>query len=273
MTTTPTKFRFSSAAFACALVLGTSAASAQSYRDVAPPPGPYNPHPRDAPVKEDHTQGGWSPKDEGFVPVLRLGFMASGEGTETFDCEGELCGDSSKIESDYEVDGGFMLGADWLWHLTSKLRLGLSTNFASGGTFKYAEGELETGEQLQALLTFEAVLPVASSSWLTLRAQAGPAFWLTSHDQQNYQDDIDRDCEAAGLACDAPIHPRVGPSFGLGLGLLQVVGQATRLRVDLLGESQLIPQAEVRATGEAGSVTFVSNTSTTRLWVLAGIEL
>src|SRR5258706_13755622 len=67
--------------------------------------------------------------ERALIPVVRVGFVSAGSGTYKVQCDGAACGGISPSEVDYNEKSGFILGADLLFRVIPKLRLGFGVNY------------------------------------------------------------------------------------------------------------------------------------------------
>jgi hypothetical protein len=188
-----------------------------------------------------------------LIPVVRAGFVSAGSGTYKVECDGVGCSAFNSTEVDYDEKSGFIIGGDLLFRVVPKLRLGFGLNYLPTPKVEAKESgeEFESGDELDVLGVVEGVFPVSESVGLFVRGMGGITMLFPGNDHQDEIDTWRKACESTGADCKNGDGPFIGPTFGLGFGVLFLVG-SVGLRAEVWG--QAISQPIFKETLGVGGV-------------------
>ena len=207
-----------------------------------------------------------------FVPILKIGSVVGGSGTYATECKsfgGVACGSIQDTEYEEKSVGG--LGVDLLWHTSRKLRLGFG-GLVSAPKHAIQGEDFAYGPEVQLYGILEGFFPTSDSFALTVRGQLGGSMLIAGEDHRDGIDESNNSCTQFDK-CESNYGPFPGVTYGIGFGLNFRVGESTRLRADIIGESyaRLVAQTTVSDAGSGVEVTTVASGS--RGWLMLGIEL
>lgn len=207
----------------------------------------------------------------GAVLVARAGLLVWGSGEVESECTGSGCGDMSSESVDHDDASQFVLEADLLFHTSPKLRLGFGALFVPGSEVE-PEGsttDTELGMEVTPIAIIEGVFGRKVAG--TLRAFGGVPLFFPGDDL----DELDELCDEVrdqGQACDNSSGPFLGYTLGAGGGVVGQVSKSIALRGDLVLQYQSVRVIELTASESFDSLTVTSSSSTTRIWLMAGLE-
>lgn len=211
-----------------------------------------------------------------FVVGVRLGTSLFAGGEHEVGCSSSVsgfCGAYSNV--DVSDRSPLVIGVDGLVHATAGLRLGLSYWLIPYSGVRFDDSNDDTvvlGNAHRLLGVIEGLVPIGSTSKLTLRAQAGLGILVVGGDIEEQNSNYLDACNASTLDhCHVDGSPFFGSSYGVQVGYLAT--NKLRWRTDFALErfSQKIRGISVRDEGHTSSVDETS--SGTRLIVSLGLEL
>ena len=205
---------------------------------------------------------------EGFVGVARLGFVFEGGGEAETECDGDCAGFAS-TEDDFDEESGFVLGMDFMGHVSQNLRLGGGLLFVPSNEVEFDDGgDYESGSDLSAQFIVEGVFDVSPTVALAVRGQGGALLLFPGEDLDDGLDDLDAFCDSVAAECDINEGPYLGFTFGAGGGAIFDVGPVG-LRADLILQWYTLNLGQTEIDSAAGDAEIHTNLTGTR-WILAG---
>lgn len=206
----------------------------------------------------------------GLMFIPRVGFIT--QGSVELRYVQTLNGYEETTSEDGDDTTGLVLGADLLYAVSPKLRIGGAMQL-SPDTSASEAGEYSFGTDGAVLAVMEAALPVSPKVVFTMRMQGGLALLFAGGDAKDEIDDIHTACGTTpGVYCSVSNGPFVGSTFGLGAGVMFPT-RSVRPRIDLLVSRTRLPFADVLATSGPNTTTLESTLTTTRMIAMAGFEL
>ncbi|MEZ4220887.1 MAG: hypothetical protein R3B13_08155 [Polyangiaceae bacterium] len=212
------------------------------------------------------------PAPKTFVALLKLGSVVGGSGSYSTECKsygGAVC--PSYEDTDYDEKSVAGLGADFLWHLGPKVRMGF------GGLFTTPQHDVEGqefafGPEIGLFGILEGFFPTSDHFALTVRGQVGGSLLFAGEDHRDAIDEVSRSCADLDK-CENSFGPFPGLNLAVGVGVNFRVGESTRLRVDAMteGYAREIMVTDVASAG--AGVKLSTQASGTRGWLMAGVEL
>lgn len=222
-------------------------------------------------------------EERAVIPILSLGLITNGSGSLKYDCDSSggapPCNQIS--DSDYDEKSDFAIGADLLFRVVPKFRLGLGlqwipTPSVESQQFYGNNDEQKSGHEVDATVVAEGVFPVTDTLGLYVRGQAGVALLFAGGDHEDTIDDLKQACTAASstnVECEANEGPFVGPTFGLGFGVVLLVGDAVNLRAGIAAQLYNIPYIKNKISGGSASYEQTLSADGSRGLLIVGAEL
>ncbi len=218
-------------------------------------------------------------EEHAVIPVLTLGIVTNGSGKGSYDCKATGLGACSSLpDEDYDEKSSFVLGADLLFRVVPKFRLGFGFFWVPTPTIKYkvASSEEESGHQIDTVFVAEGMFPVADTVGIYVRGQVGVTMLIAGNDHQDQIDAVKAACKngnGSGASCDTNEGPFFGPTFGLGVGVNVLVGDSVGLRAGLAGQFYSVPYIDSKVSGGGSSVDETVTATGNRGFLLIGLEL
>lgn len=209
-----------------------------------------------------------------FVPVLRAGTLLGGKGTIRDDCsatDGSCSGSSTS--GDYEDKADFALAADGLYQASRKFRFGLGGLLVTSPAYKLPDGStFRSGTESSFMGVVEGYFPTSPHFALTLRGSFGAMLLFPGADHQDSIDAMQHSCDGTAANCNVGLGPFVGPTGGIGLGM--VIGFSdVRMRIDLQSQAYSLKFESFDASLGAEHTSLTETISGSRVWAMAGVEL
>ncbi len=220
----------------------------------------------------------------GLVILPRVAFAPAGEGKITFkgSCSttgtfSEICADLAGTESDYSDTSLFMVGLDFMGHVTPGLRLGLGAFFLPSAKVEPEEtgDEYGLGSELDGHVIIEGVIPTQSIFYLPVRAMGGAQLIFPRNelkDERSAQNNLCSDDYVSGAGCAADTGPVIGLNLGAGMGGILAVHRMLRLRGDLLFQYVRAKLTNFEASRQGDEASTSMTMAGYRVWVSAGLE-
>jgi len=213
-----------------------------------------------------------------FSVVLHAGPLVLGSGEQRASCDGADCNqtqiDQGNENNTYAHKTSWMLGADFLWRVGSKIRLGPGIQLGTTSTIapEWTNKDLELGTDVSLNFVLEAMFPVGHAAWIGPRGQVGLMELLPSGELKDSMQTMKRECQAAGISgCDNFDGPRVGFELGIGMGAVFALSHAVRLRADVMVQPYVINLYALEAKS-GYDATLSVNLLGVRSYLLGGIE-
>lgn len=218
----------------------------------------------------------------GMVFVPRIGILLSGSGEETYDseCTGDPCGAfPASGSTDFSDKSQFLIEADFLFHVGPSMRIGFGAMLVPDASVEgdNATSSYDMGVELTPVGIIEGVFGGKVAG--TVRGFAGMAVLFPSGDMADGITNAENECDAiragsSGASCSVGSGPFLGYTLGVSGGILGQVSRSAALRADLAIQYQSTAGASFDMSDDtAGSIELDSTYSTTRFWLIAGIEL
>ena len=220
----------------------------------------------------------------GLVIVPRVAFAPAGEGKLKFkgSCSStaslsQICDELAGTNSDYADTSLFMVGLDFMGHVTPGLRLGLGGFFVPFAKVEPEQTgeEFGLGNELDGHVIVEGVIPTQSIFYLPIRAMGGAQLIFPRNeleDARSAQNDLCSTDYVAGAGCAADTGPVLGLNLGAGMGGILAVHRMLRLRGDLLFQYVRAKLTNFEASRQGDLANASTSMSGYRVWVSAGLE-
>jgi hypothetical protein len=221
---------------------------------------------------------------KGLVILPRVAFAPAGEGELTFEgsCSttgtfSQICDSLAGTESDYTDTSLFMVGLEFMGHVTPGLRLGLGSYFLPSAKLEPEQtgDEFVLGSELDGHLIIEGVIPTQSIFYLPIRAMGGAQLIFPRNeleDARSAQDNLCSDDYVSGAGCSADTGPVLGLNLGAGMGGILAVHRMLRLRGDLLFQYVRTKLTDFEASRQGDAASASTSLAGYRVWVSAGLE-
>lgn len=218
-------------------------------------------------------------RQRGLVFVARAGVLVSGSGEGEIEiaCSGSACDviEPQSESSDLDDTSQFAVEGDVLFHVGPNLRLGFGALIvpASAVEFDDNPSETELGMEVTPIGVIEGVFGGNIAG--TVRAFAGMPILFPGDDLDDLIEGFDDACDSArsdGRSCSNDAGPFLGYTLGVGGGVLGKVSEAVALRGDLVLQYQSIGFLDVEESDSTGSIEVKGKYSTTRIWLMGGLE-
>jgi hypothetical protein len=200
--------------------------------------------------------------------------VIAGGGEAQFECDGSGCLVDS-ADNDYDDKSGFVLGMDFMGHVSPSLRLGGGFLFVPATEIEPDDSdEFELGSDLSLLFIVEGVFDIGPTTALAVRGMGGALVLFPGDDLEDSIDEAKDGCEqieAAGGSCDVTEGPFVGWTVGGGVGAIVDVG-AVGLRADLLLQFYGLVVNEVDVSDISGDVESKTSLVGNRFLLTVGLE-
>jgi hypothetical protein len=215
--------------------------------------------------------------EKAFIPVLSLGLVAAGGGDTEFECEASIGSCSGFSGNDYDDASTFVIGADFLFKIVPKFRLGLGLMWIPTPSYDFegSSDETDSGHEFAAVVVGEGVFPVADNVGIYARGQAGVMALVAGNDHADDIDNIKDLCTATvspDTTCDVSEGPFFGSTFGIGGGVMLLVGDSVSLRAGLLLQFYNTQYLSYKLSGGGASVEQTGRASGNRGILMVGAE-
>jgi hypothetical protein len=213
-------------------------------------------------------------KREGFVFVPRFGVRLYGGGEIGGECEGDCAGFETE-QFDYDDSSTFGFGLDVLFAVIPELRLGVGAFWVPDTEIEIdgASQEAELGSDLTVPFIVEGVFDAAPRMSIALRAFVGLWILFPDGDLDDAIESQQRECDFAPplASCEIDDGPYVGPTFGLGPGLVFPLRDVS-LRVDLYYQWYSAKILQTKLGFEGQSVETNNDLTGSRVLLTGGVE-
>ncbi len=211
----------------------------------------------------------------GACLVPHIGLLAFGSGTLRRSCDGGGCDPNLEGASGFRHNQSLQLGVDFLWQLTSWLRIG-------PGVLYTVEGDIDpasSGEQtfgLGPIASLDAVaelsIGIADRVWLVPRVQGGLSVLTPVDELEDHIREVRQRCQEDDSLkdCDSLDGTRFGANLGVGAAGLFAISESVRLRLDAILEWYYLRIYSVHDSARAQDLTLHANG--VRGMLLGGME-
>ncbi|MBN1606603.1 MAG: hypothetical protein JW940_08205 [Polyangiaceae bacterium] len=213
--------------------------------------------------------------------VPQVGVLLGGAGSLVMDpsCTGTGCSDSGLGSNEtvkYDDRSRLALELDVLDHLGPKLRLGGGLMIVPSNSFEADTSTRKTknGAEFTPLVIVEGVFGDKIAG--ALRGFVGLPILVPAADLDDVVESLEATCDevkAAGASCSTGSGPFLGYTLGAGVGVMGQIGEGVALRGDLALQYQSIWGPSMEASGGGTKAEVTTTLSTTRVWLMAGLEL
>ena len=193
-------------------------------------------------------------------------------------CTGAGCADSGFGDNEtfkYDDRSRFMLELDVLDHLGPQLRLGGGLMVVPSSSFEADTSTTKTknGMEFAPLAIVEGIFGDKIAG--AIRGFVGMPILVPAADLDDLVENLEATCDevkAGGASCSTGSGPFLGYTLGAGGGVVGQIGEGVALRGDLALQYQSIWGPSLEASGGGTKAEVTTTLSTTRVWLMGGLE-
>jgi hypothetical protein len=196
-----------------------------------------------------------------------------GNGTASSSCEG-ACAGFDVPDTDYGDKTWFGMGIDVLGHVIPSLRIGGGIFWAPGSRVEFENSDTtsDIGSDLTTALIVEGVFDASSSIAVSVRGFGGAMIVFPGGELEDAANQLKEICNSAVTSkCDVDDGPYIGPTFGLGPGLIFPL-KTISLRTDLFFQWYEFKVLKTDIEQTSGSFKTETKLTGYRIWLMGGVE-